>query len=154
MKTAHQPLFSALRLLSGIQSRAILCTSVLPFACCIRVAPDLLAKELEFALFAGALISHSSKTGPVLQVVPDSPGILISKGLAEQETGDWNAALCHFQQATHLDPQNAIAFRLMGDALARLGSWADARASYDLSIVLDPACADAYNNLGIALLEL
>jgi tetratricopeptide (TPR) repeat protein len=102
-------------------------------------------------------VKHSKHQGNLSLSLGDSrlnASKRISRGLSEQETGDWKAALNSFRESARLDPVRASAYLLIGDALGRLGEWAEAVENYQNAIRLDPRYADAYNNLGIALLEI
>lgn len=76
----------------------------------------------------------------------------VAQGLAEQNAGNWQAALDCFLKAAALDPTRAPVYLNIGNAYSRLGNWPAARENYRRAIDVDPAFADAYNNFGLALL--
>jgi tetratricopeptide (TPR) repeat protein len=83
----------------------------------------------------------------------DTVQALIAKGLREQQSANWKAALNHFRRAARLNPAHAPVYLLIGNALGRIDQWADAVENYQNALKILPKFADAYNNLGIALLE-
>jgi tetratricopeptide (TPR) repeat protein len=58
-------------------------------------------------------------------------------GLIHLNRGDLEHALHEFQKAVELDPQNALAFRALGDAAWQNGDMADALQAYQKSLALD-----------------
>lgn len=89
---------------------------------------------------------------------PATPSITVSPALQEavylQRTGNLAGAEQKCAEILRDDPDNAVAHYFFGGLLTQLGKHADAVASFDRAIALNPGHAEAYNNRGIALCNL
>ncbi|HEY8504304.1 MAG TPA: tetratricopeptide repeat protein, partial [Gemmataceae bacterium] len=82
---------------------------------------------------------------------PQSPGALLSLGLALKERGDLDEAIAVYQQAIRLAPDYAAAHNNLGVARLDKGDIAGAIAEYCEAIRIEPGYAHPHYNLGIAL---
>lgn len=73
-------------------------------------------------------------------------GMYFSRGLAQVQSGDSEAAIVEYNKAILLDPDNANTFVNRGKARANKGALDSAIADYDKAISMDPDSALAYNN--------
>ena len=67
-----------------------------------------------------------------------SPSLLNFEGYAEEHLGRWDSAVVHLQSATRLDPRDPGMSGDLGFALLYQRRYADARASLDQSLAINP----------------
>jgi tetratricopeptide (TPR) repeat protein len=77
--------------------------------------------------------------------------ILTVRGLARELKKDFAAAIKDFDEATRLNPKNALAFQERGVAHYHLKEYAKALADYDAAIQIDPKFAGALANQAFLL---
>jgi tetratricopeptide (TPR) repeat protein len=99
---------------------------------------------------AGRFAEAERVYADVLQRDPADSDVLHRQGVIALETGRYARAAELIGRALALKPSVA-AYVHCGAALRRLGRPAEAVASFDRAIALEPACIEAHNNRGIAL---
>ena len=77
-----------------------------------------------------------------LRFAPGDASLLRATALAEMGLGRWDAAVEHFRQAVRLDPRSISNRRVLGDALARLRRYPEAREVFDRGLALAPSNLD------------
>ena len=77
-----------------------------------------------------------------------SAEIYLSRGLAQMDKRDPDAAIGDYDKAIMLNPESVVAFINRGKAQADKKALDAAIADYDKAIALDPDSALAYNNRG------
>lgn len=77
----------------------------------------------------------------------------LDKGNEKQRTGDWEAALSHYQKALRIDPDFYPALNNMGVISLRRKQPAQAEAFFLKSLAVNPDDGEAYINLGHVLYE-
>lgn len=80
---------------------------------------------------------------------PRLSGPLVNEGLIHLQQGRWDDALEAFDRSLKVNEQNPYAWNLRGVALRESGKFAEARASYERALALDPLYARAHFNLGV-----
>jgi len=93
------------------------------------------------------------KEDPVVTPTSNINEVLAS-GQDLANRGDWENAISIFDLAISVDPNNALAFQLRGDARRSMGNIIEAIADYDQAFSLDPLSASALNSRGLAHTEL
>jgi serine/threonine-protein kinase len=73
-----------------------------------------------------------------LRLRPGSSTALSAIATLDVAEGQWDSALVHGRQASHLDPRSAQAATRLGDALRRLGRLPEARTELDRGMNLSP----------------
>ena len=76
-----------------------------------------------------------------------------SLGLALNKQGKFEEAIAHFQAAIRIKP-SAKPYDGMGVALVQMDRLAEATASYERAIELEPTSAKTHSNLGFALMDM
>lgn len=96
--------------------------------------------KLEDALviLQGITAQHPSLSGP-----------LVNQGLIYIRQSKWEDALHALDAALKTNQQNPYAWNLRGLVLRETGKFADARASYERALALDPLYAKAHFNLAV-----
>ena len=84
----------------------------------------------------------------VVALAPADPDVHHTLGLITLEQNDLQRALFHIGRSLELNPDNAVAFRSMGDALSRSGQSSLAIRAYEKSIALDPQNTAPLLNMG------
>ncbi|MCF3606714.1 tetratricopeptide repeat protein [Planktothrix agardhii 1033] len=78
---------------------------------------------------------------------------LFRQGKAAQAAGNYSQAETIFRQVIRINPQDAIAYKDLGNALYYQGKLEEAITYYQKAIQLDPKYAIAYYGMGIALYD-
>ena len=79
---------------------------------------------------------------------------VLANGQDAANRGDWEAAIALYDVVISVDPTNARAYQLRGDAKRAAGDLLQAIEDYDQAITLDPNSATAHNSRGLANMEL
>jgi tetratricopeptide (TPR) repeat protein len=90
---------------------------------------------------------------PLLKAFPDSLSILNVVSLANEKSGNFNAAVDNYEQVLKIVPNSPEAYSNIGNALKEQGKLEEAIEAYNKAIAIKPDYAEAYNNLGNALAE-
>ncbi len=90
------------------------------------------------ALRAGQPQAAVEVATAALSARPDSAPLLRMLGMAQSQSGDFGGATASLGRAIALDKSNALAYFLMGSALARMGESEAARPYFDAAVQLDP----------------
>jgi len=77
----------------------------------------------------------------------------LQEGMMYFQKGDYASALRMFNAADQAQPDNAVLVNLIGITQTKLGQIADANASYQKAIQLNPALEAPHKNLGFNLLS-
>lgn len=80
---------------------------------------------------------------------PQLSGPLVNEGLIYLRQERWMEAIDMFDRALKINVQNPYAWNLRGVALREVGHFAEARASYQRALDLDPKYAKAHFNMGV-----
>src|SRR5713101_2817145 len=78
----------------------------------------------------------------------------LNEGNALHSLQRYQEALAAYEQAIHLDPNFALAYKNKGWTLNNLKRYQEALVAYEQAIHLDPNLALAYNNKGLTLYDL
>ena len=105
-------------------------------------------QNLNFALPAEWIKQLPQRHAQVSQSATDTLGWL-NKAAALDAKKDWPALLRHAQAWTRKQPQNSVAWFVLGNAHANLRQHAKAIEAYRQALRIDPEDADAWSNLGI-----
>ena len=84
---------------------------------------------------ADSLRELAEKSSVIITIVTDTPDV---EGLVLGENGLIDEAIRHYRRALEAAPEAAMAFRNLGDALARRGDLEEAIAFYRQAVVLEP----------------
>lgn len=84
--------------------------------------------------------------GECIRVAPKSTGCYLNRGIARSIAIGYGLAVEDFNMVISLDPINAKAFRLRGQALEGMKNFDAAFADYNQAIRLKPDYAEAYNS--------
>lgn len=100
-------------------------------------------KLAEAKLQAARSAKHQERYGEAaelyretLRVAPEAAGLYLETAEAELLNGEAEAAAGHAAQAAELEPDNALAHRLHGDALRQMGNFEDAIEAYREALAL------------------
>ena len=83
-----------------------------------------------------------SEYSAALARAPNDALLLVNTARAEEQSGRWEAAVPHFEQAVRLDPRAAQAIYRLGIAQLRFRRYAAARATLDRALALQPENLD------------
>ena len=78
---------------------------------------------------------------------------LVSIGIEELNKGEYNSALCYFDEAIRRDPSYGEAYRYRGEVYSLKGDYDRAIEDYDQAIGLDPGVSIIYSNRGGAFIH-
>ena len=90
------------------------------------------------AIFVNQLDRAISFFDKALDIEPDRPDILTSKGEVLVNQENFEEAISYFNKALELDPNNLNAFTGKGNALAKLEKFEEAHAIFDSVISIQP----------------
>jgi tetratricopeptide (TPR) repeat protein len=99
----------------------------------------------------GEIAKVLEESGPLLRDVPGSLSLLNVVSLANEKSGNFNAAVDNYAQILKVIPNSTEAYSNMGNALKAQGKLEEAIAAYAKALAVQPDNAEAYNNMGIAL---
>ena len=118
----------------------------------VRTRDGLWDESIHASFVALALLKAGryGKTEQAATSAAGAPGPLLT-GIASRLAGDLGAAETLLQAATAADANNAMAWSELGLVQRQRGKFAEARASYEKALALDPAYAPAHRNLGVLL---
>jgi Flp pilus assembly protein TadD len=85
----------------------------------------------------------------VVNRAPTFSGPMVNQGLILLKQRQFDRAERVFKRATTINPRSAYAFNMMGLTQREQGHFADAKASYETALALDPDYARAHFNLGV-----
>jgi len=83
--------------------------------------------------------------------VPAGAAVLVLASVAAVQTHYWKNGVTLFERARNVTQNNWLAEYWLGNEFLRLGKHREARDRFNAAIRLNPAFADAYNNLGALL---
>ncbi|MDQ6892679.1 MAG: hypothetical protein M3167_08370 [Acidobacteriota bacterium] len=86
------------------------------------------------------------------RVAPGDAHLLGSTALAEQSLGHWDAAMEHFRQAERLDPRSVANLTNLGNGLAHLRRYPEAREAHDRGLAIAPAYLDLIEDKAMTFL--
>ena len=89
----------------------------------------------------------------LLKEKPNSLSLLNVVSLANEKSGNFEAAVKNYKQVLKIAPDNAEAYNNMGNALKDQGKLEEAIEAYHKSLAIEPDNAEAHYNMGIALKE-
>ena len=89
----------------------------------------------------------------LLREIPDSLSLLNVVCLANEKSGNFNAAVDNYKQILKIVPNSPEAYNNMGNALKDQGKLEEAIAAYNKTLSIKPDYAEAYYNMGNALKE-
>ena len=89
----------------------------------------------------------------LLQHFPNSIKLFNIQGASNEGLGRFDAAVESYKNVLAINPDHAVAYYNMGNALKEQGKLEEAIEAYNKAIVLNPDNADAHNNMGIAFKE-
>jgi len=81
------------------------------------------------------------------------PDAHLSAGFALHQLGELRAAICEYQKAIELKPDDVVTLVNMGETYVGLGRGQEGLALLKRAVELDPACTQAHDSLGMAQLE-
>jgi len=130
-----------------------------------KLAIDLLAQAIKLdakiALYHSNLCELLRREGRLFEAVtagnkavaiaPDDADARYNLGLAYADSGDWAAAIKHYERLLEMTPQHGLAWNNLGAALEALDRTAAALAAYRRAVAINPQHAEAQNNLGVLL---
>jgi tetratricopeptide (TPR) repeat protein len=90
---------------------------------------------------------------PLLKAFPDSLSILNVVSLANEKSGNFNAAVDNYEQVLKIVPNSPEVYYNIGNNFREQGKLEEAIEAYNKAIAIKPDYAEAYNNLGNALAE-
>ncbi len=106
------------------------------------VGASLLVAAAAIFLVARSLTHPAAPNANAVQSETGAPPLMISERLADAErlleTGEVDAAIRNLREVVALDPANAEARRLLGDALMQAGKRSEAIEEYRQASVIDP----------------
>ena len=107
----------------------------------VELAPDLAEAHVDLAELhedAGEDEEAAASFRRAAANAPETIAGRLSLGRASMLDGDFQAAEARPRQVVALDPANGIALKLLGDALARQGRFAEAIVAFDRVVELNP----------------
>ena len=110
------------------------------------------AKDTWLWLTSGAIVGwvQASDVIPVDRAMYENVVALVDRGIARENSGDFDRAIVDFNEAIRLDPGNIPAHMNRGIAWQAIGGLDMAIADYDQAILGGLETAQAYNNRGHA----
>ena len=99
----------------------------------------------------GEIAKVLEESGPLLRDVPGSLSLLNVVSLANEKSGNFNAAVDNYAQILKVIPNSTEAYSNMGNALKAQGKLEEAIAAYAKALAIKPDTAAVYNNMGNAL---
>jgi len=124
-------------------------TPSLDFRATLRALPLLLVLFLGFAI---GYTHVSSARGTVDRVMTDFAGehrVSLEDAYGFYLRGNYTEAVKLASQVTYEDPENALAYNILGLSHAKRGFTEEASLSFNTAVTLDPEFALAWFNLGI-----
>src|SRR5689334_21433759 len=113
--------------------------------------PMLKPRSCHLALFILTLSLTQTAVANTTPPPPETPEVLLSRGIDAATTGNYKKAIEHFEAAITLDPRFAPAYYYRGLIRNRV-PWIYERAKpaedFEMAIKLNPEYAEAYVELG------
>jgi Flp pilus assembly protein TadD len=106
--------------------------------------------DLALAGDAGPTDAAQAEFEKELSVDPTNASAEFILGELARRKGDWNVAIQHFTQATHLDAGFSEAYLALGMSLAAAGRYADAKPPLEHYVQLEPDDPSGHYQLAIA----
>jgi spermidine synthase len=113
-----------------------------------RAAPGQVLEARRLAERTGRIVAGSRYLG---MIVPESPGLYNSLGIAAATEGRLDEAIGQFSHALTLDPADAATHWHLGVALASVGRRAEALEHLQRSVQIEPGNSAVQHDLGLML---
>ena len=96
------------------------------------------ARAAYYSFVRGDLAQALREDEAALYLAPSDPRTLRRTALVEQSLGRWDSAIAHLEQASRLDPLDAKAAEVLGEAELRRRRYATAQRALDRALTLKP----------------